>query len=49
MKALSDRPKDPSLYITIPVYPNSNVALIISTPKCLQYYIALKGILCSLI
>lgn len=47
MKAPSDRPKDPSSYISVPVCPN--VALIVSTPKCLQYYTALKGILCGLI
>lgn len=47
MKTPSDRPKDPSSYVSVPAYPN--VALIISTPKCLQYYTALKGSLCGLI
>lgn len=47
MKAPSDRPKDPSSYISIPLCPD--LALIISAPKCLQYYTALKGILYGLI
>lgn len=46
-KAFSDRPKDPSSYISIPVY--HSVVLITSTPMCLQYYGALKGILCDFI
>lgn len=46
-KNLSDRPKDPPSCISIPVY--HNVALILSIPKCLQYYGALKGILCDFI
>lgn len=46
-KNLSDRHKDPPSCISIPVY--HNVALILSIPKCLQYYGALKGILCDFI
>lgn len=48
MKAPSDRPKDP-FSISVPAYSNSNVAIFISVLKCLQYYTALKGILCCII
>lgn len=46
-KTFSDGPKDPASYISIPVY--YNAVLIISTPMCLRYYSALKGILCDFI